>query len=167
MACPMIRGYLKLIVLKAIAEGPKSGYALMKHVENSTGSKPSSGSMYPLLEQLKTDKMVTTRGVGRTTEYTLSHIGKTALEELEAQRAKIADNFADGMRMLSALTGDQAPQEIIDMLHRGEVPFKEINPELENLKNMLFEHLKEGTLHVNAPRIKKILSKTCKELKTI
>ena len=167
MACPMIRGYLKLIVLKAIAEGPKSGYALMKHVENSTGSKPSSGSMYPLLEQLKADKILTTRGVGRTTEYTLTQIGKNALDELETKRAKIADNFADGMRMLSALTGDQVPQEIIDMMHKGEVPFKEINPELENLKHLLFEHLKKGTLHMHAQRIKKILFKTCKELKTI
>lgn len=163
----MIRGYLKLIVLKSLGEGPKSGYSLMKHVHQSTGSKPSSGSMYPLLENLRADKLVATKGVGRTTEYSLTQQGKQALLDLEAQRAKITDTIADGMKMLGTLTGEGPPQEIIDLVRKGEIPFKEINPELENLKHLLLEHLKKGELQKSAPKIKKILARAYKEIKSL
>ena len=55
MASSMLRGFLRIVVLKALAESPKSGYALMKYIEERIGSKPSSGSMYPLLDKLKTE----------------------------------------------------------------------------------------------------------------
>ena len=58
MTSSMLRGFLKIVVLKALAESPKSGYSLMKFIEERVGSKPSSGSMYPLLDSLKTEGLV-------------------------------------------------------------------------------------------------------------
>ena len=41
---------LKFMILKTLGEEPCSGYQLVKKINESTGWKPSYGSMYPLLE---------------------------------------------------------------------------------------------------------------------
>src|SRR3990172_6821539 len=167
MASSMLRGLLKIVVLKALAESPKSGYSLMKHIEEKVGSKPSSGSMYPLLDSLKTEGLVEAKGVGRTTEYKLTVDGKHKLHAIDEKRNECLTNFLEGMKMLSAMTGEDMtfPMAMVESMRKGVFPFKEINPEWDNVRNEVFMMMRAGKLKEKSPKVRKILAQTFKELK--
>lgn len=168
MNCSMLRGFLKIVVLKALGDGPKSGYSLMKFVEEKVGSKPSPGSMYPLLDNLSKDGLVEVKGVGRTKEYKLTITGKHDLENIEVKRNECIDSMVEGMKMMSALTGEDMhfPMAMVESLRKGEFPFKEVNPEWDNLRNHMFVMWKSGELRKNSSKVRKILARTFKELKS-
>lgn len=53
---------LKLLVLHFIAKEPETGYSLMKKIGEFRGRKPSSGSMYPVLNELKRKGFIKSEG---------------------------------------------------------------------------------------------------------
>lgn len=165
----MLRGFLKILVLKALGDGPKTGYSLMKFVEERMGAKPSAGSIYPLLDQLKDDGMVTVKDIERTKEYKLTPKGKAQLEIVEQKRNECISNFLQGMKMMSALTGEDMtfPMAMVESMRRGEAPFKEINPEWDALRHDLFTKMQEGALKKHAAKIRKILATAHKELSAV
>ncbi len=169
MASSMLRGFLKIVVLKALADGPKSGYSLMKFVEERVGSKPSPGSMYPLLDNLRKEGLVNVKGVGRAKEYSLTVDGKHKLHAVEEKRNECLNNFLEGMKMLSAMTGEDMsfPMAMVESMRKGVFPFKEINPEWDNVRNELFMLMRQGKLNEKAPKVRKILSSAFKELKSL
>jgi len=165
----MLRGFLKIVVLKALADGPKSGYSLMKFVMERVGSKPSPGSMYPLLDNLKKEGLVDVKGVGRAKEYKLTVEGKHKLHAIDEKRNECLSNFIEGMKMLSALTGEDMsfPMAMVESMRKGVFPFKEINPEWDNVRNEVFMLMRQGKLKEKAPRVRKILAAAFKELKAV
>ncbi|MBW2970482.1 PadR family transcriptional regulator [Candidatus Woesearchaeota archaeon] len=165
----MIRGFLKIVVLKALGEGPKSGYSLMKYVEDKVGSKPSPGSMYPLLDALKKDGFLTVKGVGRSKEYSLTSEGKLKLKAVEEKRNELIDGFVSNMKMFSALTGEKEcmPAGVIESMRKGEVPFKELNPEMDAFNAEMHKVLKKGLLKEKAVKIKRIFAAALKELRSL
>ncbi len=168
MASSMLRGFLKIVVLKALAESPKSGYALMKYVEEKVGSKPSPGSMYPLLDNLAKEHLIEGKGVGRTNEYKLTIEGRHRLENVEGKRNECLQSMLEGMKMMSALTGEDMsfPMAMVESIRKGVFPFREVNPEWDNLRNQMFVMWKTGVLKLKAPKVRKILSKSFRELKS-
>ncbi len=169
MASSMLRGFLNVVVLKALADGPKSGYALMKYVQERVGVKPSPGSMYPLLENLKADGLVTVLGVARAKEYRLTPRGKKNLRLIEQKRNECLTNFLEGMKMLSALTGEDMkfPMAMVESMRKGTFPFREINPEWDHVRNSVFIMMQKGLLARNAPKVRKILARAYRELSAV
>lgn len=158
-----------MVVLKTLAEGPKSGYALMKEIHDFTGQKPSAGSMYPLLEQLHDKKLVSVKQKGRSKEYSLTAKGKKVVEDMHELHDKCFEDFLKRMKMVSALTGEdlQMPIAVISKMKCGQDPFKDINPELHKVRVELFRLAGTDKLKKNSGKIKKALAKTLKELKVI
>ncbi|MEM2916481.1 MAG: PadR family transcriptional regulator [Candidatus Woesearchaeota archaeon] len=169
MTHSMIQGYLKILVFKALEEGPKSGYSLMKYVQGKTGAKPSPGSIYPLLEQLKKEKLVEVKGVGRANEYKLTPAGKQKVALIEEKRQECIQTLVNSMKMMSALTGEDfsMPQQMIESMQKGEEPFKELNPELSQLQAQFLTMYKKGTITKNAAKIRKILSNALREMRAL
>lgn len=167
MPSSMIRGFLNILVLKALAESPKSGYLLMKFVEERVGVKPSPGSIYPLLEQMEKYKLIQIKKSGRAKEYKLTNEGNKKLSLIEQKRCECLCNFTEGMKVLSALTGEDMsyPLAMVQNMHKGMLPFKEINPEWDEFRNKLFLLMQKGELKQKAAKIRKILSRANKELK--
>lgn len=73
------RGDVRLAILSLLAEAPSNGYGLIRAIAEKTGDawRPSPGSVYPTLQQLVDEDLVTTTGDGRGTEYQLSEAGRT------------------------------------------------------------------------------------------
>lgn len=165
----MIRGFLNILVLKELDEGPKSGYELMKRMEERIGTKPSPGSVYPLLDQLKKDRLVTFRGDGRAKEYRLTAEGKKRLKIIYEKREECLRGFIGGMKMLSAMTGEDMtfPMAMVDSMRKGVFPFKEINPEWDQLRDALFVMMRKNTLSKNARQVRKIIGNALKEMKSL
>ena len=133
------------------------------------GSKPSPGSMYPLLDNLTKEDLIDGKGVGRTKEYKLTVEGRHKLEAIEEKRNECMNNMLEGMKMLSALTDEDMsfPMAMIESVRKGVLPFKEVNPEWDNLRNQMFVMWKTGVLKIKSAKVRKILSSAYKELKAV
>src|SRR3954471_20452280 len=77
------RGDVRAALLVLLAEEPRNGYQLMQEIEQrSDGAwRPSPGSVYPALQQLEDEGLVTTatRDGGRV--YELTDAGRTQVDE--------------------------------------------------------------------------------------
>jgi DNA-binding PadR family transcriptional regulator len=81
------RGDVRITVLILLDEGPANGYQLMQEIEKRTngGWKPSSGSVYPALQQLEDEGIVrTTEGEGRKM-FALTEEGQQYVHEHRAE----------------------------------------------------------------------------------
>jgi DNA-binding PadR family transcriptional regulator len=81
------RGDVRITVLILLDEGPANGYQLMQEIEQRTKGawKPSSGSVYPALQQLEDEGIVkTTEGEGRKM-FALTDEGRAYVREHRAE----------------------------------------------------------------------------------
>jgi DNA-binding PadR family transcriptional regulator len=75
-------GFLKLAILRLVAERPIHGYALIKEIERITSEdwKPSPGSIYPALQSLVKHGLITSTADGRRRIYDITPAGRIILE---------------------------------------------------------------------------------------
>lgn len=82
-------GEIRLALLSMLESGPKHGYELMKELETKSGGiyKASAGAVYPALQQLEDEGLVTSdQAVGKRT-YSLTEAGRQELQK-EAETVK-------------------------------------------------------------------------------
>jgi formylmethanofuran dehydrogenase subunit E len=77
----MAKGLLKYFMLKLISERKHSGYELIKEIEEHSGNKPSTGTVYPLLKSMQNEGWI--KGINRDekTYYEITKSGKEKLNE--------------------------------------------------------------------------------------
>ncbi|MBD3303560.1 hypothetical protein GF343_00280 [Candidatus Woesearchaeota archaeon] len=165
----MIRGNLKLLVLKALDKKPLSGYALMKFIEEKIGSKPSPGSIYPVLNDLTKKNFVSCKKDGRKKIYSLTKDGKEHLKIIDMHKDILLKKVEESLKMWSALTGEKLTQfqETVEALKKGKYSIEDIPPEVHNFKIEIGRIFSKGLFKKNKKKVKDILSKTIKELKKI
>lgn len=103
-------GEIRLALLSMLEAGPKHGYELMKELETKSGGiyKASAGAIYPALQQLEDEEMITSEAVGGKRTYSLTDAGKAELKkEADAvqqiwRRAEQAGEWAPWMGMEGA-----------------------------------------------------------------
>jgi len=71
--------FLKYFILKTLAEGRASGYALIKKCRETLGYTPSTGSVYPLLKRLEKDGLIRGQEQKRGHAYTITDKGRQLL----------------------------------------------------------------------------------------
>ncbi|MBW3002234.1 PadR family transcriptional regulator [Candidatus Woesearchaeota archaeon] len=165
----MIRGNLKLLVLKALDKKPLSGYALMKFIEEKIGSKPSPGSIYPVLDDLTKQKFVSCKKDGRKKIYSITKEGKEHLKIIAMHKDILLKKVEESLKMWSALTGEKLTQfqETVEALKKGKYSIEDIPPEVQEFKIELARIFSRGLFPKNKKKVKELLSKTIKELKKI
>ncbi|MFC7549538.1 PadR family transcriptional regulator [Plantactinospora sp. GCM10030261] len=94
-------GRLRLYLLKLLADGPRHGYELIRLLEDRFLGlyAPSAGTIYPRLQRMETDGLIThTAAAGRKT-YRITETGRAELRdratELAALEADIRASVAD------------------------------------------------------------------------
>jgi DNA-binding PadR family transcriptional regulator len=77
------RGDVRSAILSLLAEGPSNGYGLIKAIAEKTNGawRPSPGSIYPTLQQLVDEELITALSEGRGTEFTLTDAGQAWVAE--------------------------------------------------------------------------------------
>jgi PadR family transcriptional regulator PadR len=89
MKVDMLRGHLELVVLAALRDGPRHGYAIIKELrERSRGEfEVLEGTLYPALHRLEQAGLIKSRwataGGRRRRVYELTGRGMKALAEQE------------------------------------------------------------------------------------
>jgi DNA-binding PadR family transcriptional regulator len=116
------RGRLRASVLALLAEQPRHGYEIILELAERSGGlwKPSPGSVYPLLQQLQDEGLVSSREEDGRRVYSLTEQGRRWVEEnkeageapWQAHGPKVPEGMLallDGFRQLAA-TGWQVAQ---------------------------------------------------------
>jgi DNA-binding PadR family transcriptional regulator len=79
--CCDMRGMLSFNILWIISKRPMNGQEIAKEIEKMRGNKPSPGTIYPALKELRKKKLVEMVRKGRNTTYTLSDKGVKGLKK--------------------------------------------------------------------------------------
>jgi DNA-binding PadR family transcriptional regulator len=103
-------GEIRLALLSMLESGSKHGYELMKELETKSGGiyKASAGAIYPALQQLEDEGMLTSAAVTGKRTYSLTEAGRAEfLKEAETvkqiwRRAEQAGDWAPWMGMEGA-----------------------------------------------------------------
>jgi DNA-binding PadR family transcriptional regulator len=74
------RGEIRPLILAVLQERPMHGYEVIQELEAQSGGRwrPSAGSVYPTLQQLSDEGLVTSEEVDGRRTYTLTETGQAA-----------------------------------------------------------------------------------------
>ncbi len=80
------RGNVRNAILALLADAPMHGYQVITELESRTGGqwRPSAGSVYPTLQQLEDEGLVSSDLVEGRRTYSLTDAGRTTAAELPA-----------------------------------------------------------------------------------
>jgi DNA-binding PadR family transcriptional regulator len=101
MSAVFSHGRLRLYLLKLLAEGPKHGYELIRLLENQFLGlyAPSAGTIYPRLQRMEADGLVSHTAAGGRKVYEITEAGRAELAaragELAALESEIDASVAD------------------------------------------------------------------------
>lgn len=72
-----MKGFLSFLILRMISRENMSGEDIRKEIEKRKGSKPSPGTIYPVLKSLSERKLITLiKGKGKEKKYKITNSGK-------------------------------------------------------------------------------------------
>jgi DNA-binding PadR family transcriptional regulator len=79
------RGSIRFFVLEVLAEGPLHGYEILRRIEERRGIRPSPGSIYPTLEALEEQGLVSSSLVEEKRNYAITDAGREFLAKRPAE----------------------------------------------------------------------------------
>jgi formylmethanofuran dehydrogenase subunit E len=166
-----MRGYLKIAVLKALTNGNQTGYGLIKIIEDQTGRRPSYGSIYPLLESLKEDKLVKCKEDGKKKFYSLTTNGEKQLECITDKKEELIGKIQEAMRIFEMIHGQAlGPYQtrMLDKMKKENMDLTHIMPpEVMKMKEIWAKLIVEERLEKNKTQINTILKKANDELRKL
>lgn len=115
------RGDVRAAILDLLAEGqPWNGYQIIQEIAERTNGvwRPSAGSVYPALQQLEDEGLITPEGEGRRRLYTLTDEGR-AYAEAHADELRASWDAVAGM-------ADGAAIELGDMIRQVMMAVMEV-----------------------------------------
>jgi len=83
--CCDMRGMLSFLLLFLLSKKSMSGNELSIELEKRRGEKPSPGTIYPALKQLRESKLILEDKEGKTIRYSLTEKGKKGLKYAKAR----------------------------------------------------------------------------------
>ena len=99
--CCDMRGMLSFYILWLLSKRPMNGKELSEELGHRRGSRPSAGTIYPALKELRTKGLVVMERTGRATLYTLSEDGceglKSACRYFCKAYEEIFEEFRDNL----------------------------------------------------------------------
>jgi len=142
------RGEVRWLVLEALEDGPKHGYAIIQAIEErSKGAyKPSPGSVYPTLQMLEELDLVQVQAEGSRKLYALTEAGRKELEEHRPELEDCCERLDDGVGWSEAFDFHGLGHRVRRTLHaihagvrRGRIG----TAELKRIKEVLDQALSE------------------------
>ena len=152
------RGDIRLLVLNSLSESPKHGYQIMTDISKLFCEvyKPSPGVIYPTLQALSEEDLVSCDNGAKKKIYAISKKGEKELGKNKKRLDGIISEFE------AACSGDQAYAKRMDGI---------ISIWVELAYNVFFA-MKENSTKVKDPekrvkRIEKVLKNTVEEVKEV
>jgi DNA-binding PadR family transcriptional regulator len=101
-------GRLRLYLLKLLAEGPKHGYELIRLLENRFLGlyAPSAGTIYPRLQRMEAEGLVTHTAAGARKTYEITDAGREELRRRSAELSTLEAEIHASVADLSSLANE-------------------------------------------------------------
>ncbi len=144
------RGDVRTAALLLLAEEPRNGYQIMQALEERSGGawRPSPGSVYPALQQLEDEGLITTSEQGGRKLYELTDAGRAAVaergEDAPAPWDELAGDVSDETWELLK-TAREAGSALFQVLQTGsEAQRREAQRIVANTRRDLYRLLADG-----------------------
>jgi DNA-binding PadR family transcriptional regulator len=150
------RSLITLYILHSLDCEPKTGYDLLREIEEVTGGAwvPSKGTLYPMLHSLADEGLITTQEMGARSKmiYALTKDGETTLNSMKEcrhqscegvqllrtihlrifgeERTSLAEKVWEIRECMHDLTADKHDQAL-EVLERCRTDLKKLQPEEE------------------------------------
>ncbi len=163
-----MKGQLRNITLKLLSEKPMSGSELVKTIEEQLGWKPSYGSIYPLLEQLLSEKLVTCQEVKKKKKYSLTNKGLKELQKNKKNKeslVKLLNKTYGIMKEVYGVDAREIDEKLAEEVGEGKIAIEDIQQESTDMKKELYRIMKSKNYKNNKQKLKKILQETIKKMK--
>ncbi|MBU1604756.1 MAG: PadR family transcriptional regulator, partial [Nanoarchaeota archaeon] len=161
---------LRIITLKAMQEGPKTGYDIIKYIGEKTSKKPSYGSIYPLLEQLKKEGLIEAKEEKRRKIHSLTKKGREEIKHLTNQKNELLEKLEEGICIFATIADTKSVKlelEFIKKMKREELTSMDLMPEMDDLKKTILELVLKNPNKTQKKEIIKIIKRTTKELEAV
>lgn len=159
-----LKGYLKPVILKLLSnEDEKTGSELAEEIEKRVGSKPSYGSIYPILQDFREKNLVEIKKEGKKKKYSLLEKGKEFVEEFEEKKREQTEDFLSMLKTFKTLFEDEDIELLIENIERKRDQEGPYFPELSQIHHLLLTQDVTG----NEEKIRLALDETLNDLKDI
>jgi formylmethanofuran dehydrogenase subunit E len=142
----MAKGLLKYFMLKLISERKYSGYELIKKIQEHSGNKPSTGTVYPLLKSMQNKGWIKGFEKDEKTFYEITKSGKEKLNEYDTIKKDYITKMHESVSLVNKTfhqEGHLIYIEQMEMIH----PLLE---EIIQLQNKGIEQVKINKIILNA-----------------
>jgi DNA-binding PadR family transcriptional regulator len=108
MSAVFSHGRLRLYLLKLLADGPKHGYELIRLLENQFLGlyAPSAGTIYPRLQRMEADGLVSHTAAGGRKVYEITAAGRAELTARAGELAELETEIDASVADLSTLANE-------------------------------------------------------------
>jgi DNA-binding PadR family transcriptional regulator len=115
------RGNVRAAILALLAERPMHGYEMIQELEARTDGvwRPSAGSIYPTLQLLEDEGLVTGEESGGKRRFSLTDTGRAEADELERPPWEEVTGEGDGRASSLRDAGFQLGAAIIQVARTG------------------------------------------------
>lgn len=159
-----LKGYLKPVILKLLSrEDKKTGSELADEIESITGSKPSYGSVYPLLQDLEKKNLVEIEEEGKEKKYSLLEEGERFVEEFEEEKREHTENFLSMLRTFKTIFADEDVELLIENIERKRDQEGPRFPEISRIHHLLLT----GSVEGKEEEIRAVLEDALEDLKEV
>jgi DNA-binding PadR family transcriptional regulator len=154
-------GYLEVLVLGELEAESRTGYELMALLEKKLGSRPSPGSIYPLLKRMFLEKLISITVDGRKKTYSLTSLGKKVLKEKMKEKE---NSISKNVGLFKSIVRDNfcAKHNLLNIVTLVKLSRK-ISPDTNKLLHELKEELLDILLSENYDKNEKALNKEIRD----
>ena len=158
----MIRGILKLLILKELEKSDATGYELIQKI-SAKAKKPSPGSVYPLLKELANAGFLNVRVEGNKKIYSLSEKGKAVLEEASKREKEAILRKIEVLKSSGIISEDESDKMFQFISMKRELWMK-----LHELRNWAqFINLLARAIEKSKSEVEEIIDETIKKLEEL
>lgn len=163
-----MQGYLKIFVLKELMmRKERTGYELMKSFKDFTGSKPSPGTIYPLLNDLLKKGMATVSAKDNRKIYRISKNGENILQRLMTERKKALENIIDMLGTIYSKKEINRMRMSLSMMSGEKGHFAKDFDVLSEMRESVFDFVNSRQYPKKRSKFRKILQSTSKKLREL
>ena len=133
-----LKGHLRPLLLKLLSpDRGMTGSELVDEIEEQTGSRPSYGSIYPLLKEFREEGLVRTERDGRKKIYRLTEKGMESYEKVLETKEKVLDTVMKVFRTYDTVFGTDSADEVSESIKERSKSRDIRFPELFDLVEIL------------------------------
>jgi len=160
-----LKGYLKPVILKILSEEDgKTGSELAEYIGEKIGSKPSYGSVYPILKDMNEKGLLDSFKDGKEKRYSLLEKGEIFVEEMEHRKTEYTEKAINLLKTFKTIFEDREVDLLIESIERKcdeeAIPI----PEILQIHHLL---ITRESVDQNRKEVRGRLRETLEDLKKI